>query len=263
MVSQQIKDYIEKTRKSGYSEEQIIETLKKSGWTKDEISKAMGKHNEDIPPPAPMKIAEPQPTSAPKTHSGSDQKTNTLAIVAFVLIFFWPASFVLGLIALSQIKKTGEKGKGLAIVAITSPVLFFIVMVMIASFAYFGAFNPKSILAEKCHFPVELSCVGGRAIMESDTITIPLRNSVGFPITVESVSAPQCSGAELAQNSMADFGPLGQQIEIEDVFRIRLTGCNNGNSGDLVQTTVTMRYTNQESGILSPPIEGDIIGRVI
>lgn len=41
--------------------------------------------------------------------------TNTLAILSLVFAFFlWPAGLVLGHIARSQIKLTGEKGKGLA-----------------------------------------------------------------------------------------------------------------------------------------------------
>lgn len=47
------------------------------------------------------------------------QKTNTLAIVALVLAFFVQiAAVVCGHIALSQIKKTGEQGRGLAIAAL-------------------------------------------------------------------------------------------------------------------------------------------------
>lgn len=45
--------------------------------------------------------------------------TSTVAIVALVMTFvFPPAGFVLGLVALSQIKKTGEGGRGLAVAAV-------------------------------------------------------------------------------------------------------------------------------------------------
>lgn len=48
------------------------------------------------------------------------QRTNTLAIVAFViaLVFSNLIGLILGIVALNQIKKTGEKGRGLAIASI-------------------------------------------------------------------------------------------------------------------------------------------------
>ena len=66
------------------------------------------------------------------------QKTNTLAIVGFVLSFFF--SFVggiLGIVALGQINKSNdmESGKGLAIAAI---IIGFIPIVVIVILAMFG-----------------------------------------------------------------------------------------------------------------------------
>ncbi len=44
---------------------------------------------------------------------------NTLAIVGFILAFFVSlVGAILGFVALSQIKRTGEQGRGLAIAAI-------------------------------------------------------------------------------------------------------------------------------------------------
>lgn len=61
----------------------------------------------DAPPPAP---AVPAPAGT---------GTNTLAIVALVLAFFVSLGAVIcGHIALSQIKRTGENGRGLAIAAL-------------------------------------------------------------------------------------------------------------------------------------------------
>jgi hypothetical protein len=68
----------------------------------------------DSAPPAPA----PQPASpAP---ASSSEKWNVLSIIGFVLVFFGFSviSIILGFIALSQIKNTGERGRGLAIWAI-------------------------------------------------------------------------------------------------------------------------------------------------
>ncbi len=63
------------------------------------------------PPPAPT-----PPPAAPYAPAAAGPKTNTLAIVSLVLAFFVSLGAVIcGHIALSQIKKTGENGRGLAI----------------------------------------------------------------------------------------------------------------------------------------------------
>lgn len=53
------------------------------------------------------------------TQGYSNHQWNTLAILSVVFLFvFMPASLALGFLALSEIKKTGERGKVLAIVSI-------------------------------------------------------------------------------------------------------------------------------------------------
>jgi len=65
------------------------------------------------PTPAPVPAGQPAP-AAPA------EKWNVLSIVGFILVFFGFSliSIILGFIGLSQIKKTGERGRGLAIAAI-------------------------------------------------------------------------------------------------------------------------------------------------
>jgi hypothetical protein len=74
-------------------------------------------HSKDFdmtePTPAPVPAAQPAP-AVPA------EKWNVLSIVGFVLslVGFSVISVILGFIGLSQIKKTGERGRGLAIAAI-------------------------------------------------------------------------------------------------------------------------------------------------
>lgn len=66
----------------------------------------------DVTPPA----APTPPPATPYAAAPAAAKTNTLAIVSLVLAFFISLGAVIcGHIALSQIKKTGENGRGLAI----------------------------------------------------------------------------------------------------------------------------------------------------
>ena len=63
--------------------------------------------------------AAPAP-AAPAAPAATTEKWNVLSIVAFVLsiIGFNIVAIILGFIGLSQVKKTGERGRGLAIAAI-------------------------------------------------------------------------------------------------------------------------------------------------
>jgi hypothetical protein len=55
---------------------------------------------------------------------------NVLSILGFIFAFIIPpVGFVLGIIALSHINKTGEKGKGLAIAAIVLGAIFFLMLI--------------------------------------------------------------------------------------------------------------------------------------
>ncbi len=113
------------------------------------------------PPPAPdyphqPAQAAPNPYAAPTaTPYGSanpyapapQQKTNTLAIVSLVLAFVVSLGAVIcGHIALNQIKKTGEQGRGLAIAGL---VLGYIGLVggliwIIAVFSIFATYGVSS-----------------------------------------------------------------------------------------------------------------------
>jgi Domain of unknown function (DUF4190) len=73
------------------------------------------------------------------------QKTNTLAIVGFILAFFISvAGIIVSAIALGQIKKTGEGGRGLAIggviVGIVVTLIYVIwIIVYVVIIASYGA----------------------------------------------------------------------------------------------------------------------------
>lgn len=81
------------------------------------------------------------------------KKTNTIAIIAIVItiIFFWApiVGLILGIIALLQIKKNKESGKGIAIVSIVLSSIFLILQVALIAFMVFGAKYLGSTVAGK------------------------------------------------------------------------------------------------------------------
>jgi hypothetical protein len=87
---------------------------------------------DSAPPPAPA----PQPASSPAASAPAAapaEKWNVLAIIGFVIVFlgFSLISIILGFIALSQIKKTGERGRGLALWAIILGFLSIIIGIIV------------------------------------------------------------------------------------------------------------------------------------
>lgn len=67
--------------------------------------------------PTPYAAGGPQPYGAPM--QPSSDRFNVMAIVGFVLAFVVSlAGLIVSIIALSQIKKTGERGRGLALAGV-------------------------------------------------------------------------------------------------------------------------------------------------
>lgn len=97
------------------------------------------------PNAAPAPAAQPAP-AAPVAPA---EKWNVLSIVAFVLsiVGFNVIAIILGFIGLSQVKKTGERGRGLAIAAIiigfVSIAIFIIIWITVFAVA---ATNPDVIV---------------------------------------------------------------------------------------------------------------------
>ncbi|MEV8213359.1 DUF4190 domain-containing protein [Leifsonia sp. NPDC077715] len=97
-------------------------------------------------PPAPGYGAPAYPAAPPQ----ANLSTNTLAIVAFVCSFVVAlAGIICGHIALSQIKRTGEGGRGLALAAVIigycslglSAICGFFVVVALAAAASAGYYG--------------------------------------------------------------------------------------------------------------------------
>jgi hypothetical protein len=89
---------------------------------------------DSAPPPVPAQQPAAAPAPAPA------EKWNVLSIIAFIIVFFGFSlvSINLGFIGLNQTKKTGERGRGLALwaiilgfVSIVIGIIFWIVFVAV------------------------------------------------------------------------------------------------------------------------------------
>lgn len=81
--------------------------------------------------PQPNPYQQTPPTNLYNT--GAEEKTNTLSIVGLVLAFLVNiAGLIVSIIALKQIKETGEKGRGLAIAGIIVSIISMILGIVFA-----------------------------------------------------------------------------------------------------------------------------------
>jgi len=96
------------------------------------------------PPPGNQSWGQPQQPGYYPPPYPPPRQTNTMAIAALICAFVVaPAGIVLGHIALSQIRRTGEEGKGLAIAGliigyVSTALLLLVVVFWIVMFAWFA-----------------------------------------------------------------------------------------------------------------------------
>lgn len=95
--------------------------------------------------------ATSQPTAQPApqiaTPASQTPKTNTMAVIAIILAFFIPfVGLILGIVALSQIKKRNEGGKGLAIASIVISVFIMLMQLVVIGVFWGAIFAAKSEL---------------------------------------------------------------------------------------------------------------------
>jgi hypothetical protein len=89
-----------------------------------------------------MSDFQPTPPPAPYDSSAPGQRTNVLAIVALILGIVVPiGGIICGPIALGQIKRTGENGRGLAMAGLIIGIVLTLVgvIIIIANIILFAA----------------------------------------------------------------------------------------------------------------------------
>lgn len=233
MVVDKLNEYIKSTKEKGYSDEQIRIALKGSGWKEEDIITALGK----------------QKTVMKDEHS-IEKKTNTLAIIALIMAFVMPLiGIILGIIALGQIKKTGEKGKRLAVVAIVLPIVLFVLFIgLMVLMAFSGFMDFSKVMPERCESSVEIPCQG-KAMVYSDSLIIPLRNDIGRSITLKDYSVDECNGEIIFKNGGIEQPIENAQIDERESFSFEISGCDFGKTGDRAEVNGKLNYVYTGSEI--------------
>ncbi|MBI2798486.1 DUF4190 domain-containing protein [Candidatus Saccharibacteria bacterium] len=99
--------------------------------------------NNSVKEPTQASAPPPAQPAAPATPAAaSARKTNGVAIAAIILAILFPlVGLILGIVALSQIKKSGEGGKGLAVASIVISIVIMIGGLLIVWGAFFAIQN--------------------------------------------------------------------------------------------------------------------------
>ncbi len=169
-------------------------------------------------------------------------KYNTLSIIGFIFAFiFPPAGFILGIIALSQIKKEGEKGKGLAIAAVTLGAAFFLLiffLIIIWSSLIFTRTTLK-VMDNEIRFSVDSRCLFSKVLVSD---IFELEKNV-FEITL------------LREEGTSEMGG------VELIFKDKYLNENYtaSFSGDIVQSTSKTVQVTVASNVPNPNKVGVIV----
>ncbi len=127
-----------------------------------------------------------------------------------------------------------------------------VVLVAIGALAYFGVLSPDRFLPAKCQLPAGIACTDFRIDGVANTLTIVLRNGLGFDTTAVGIYATGCTestGNTLNNGQQANF-PLTCSADPDTLV-----------SGQKYSGDVNVTYTNVDTD-LAHKVQGTITGRV-
>ena len=122
-----------------------------------------------------------------------------------------------------------------------------VVLAAIGALAYFGVLKPQQFMPEQCILVPGVACTDFK--VTSSEISLILTNSLGRDMTVNIVSAGNCSKT------------FDQKLNNGDQSTFVLTGCSNGDIGARFKQNLNIVYTNLDSS-LQKTIQGSISAKV-
>jgi hypothetical protein len=113
-----------------------------------------------------------------------------------------------------------------------------VVLAAIAALAYFGVLSPEKFLPEKCLMETGFTCISAK--IEPFQSFIVLQNGYGRTIVVNSVDIGACSSTDVTAD-------LDETLQSEEQHTFILTGCDNGEEGEIFKGEVVVKYTEKQS----------------
>jgi hypothetical protein len=142
---------------------------------------------------------------------------------------------------------------------------FVVILIMISALTYFGVLKPHRLLPDRCTVSPQFSCEDFQISVADSSIKILMKNNVGDPIRIESLSIE----AGNAQAILCGIQPDLSGIWTVGEARIFSFGdCDSNRTGftpgDKGKVLFTMRYHSVRSGPdFAHDTEGEILSTVV
>ncbi len=124
-----------------------------------------------------------------------------------------------------------------------------VVLVAVGALAYFGVLSPDNFLPNRCTLPAGIGCVDHKAVSADSTVSVVLRNGLGYDMSGITVVAEGCTGDDSDPATIAN-GATGTYA---------LTTCTF--SGSKYSGDLNVSYTLSDTG-LSHKAVGSIVAKV-
>jgi len=141
---------------------------------------------------------------------------------------------------------------------------FLVILIMIGALAYFGILKPSRLLPDRCSIGPEFECQDFQISKSADTIKVRIKNNVGEPVTIDSITSSTESAASLTCSSPTVSG-VWAVGEIKD---LTFTGCNSDAVGFVIGEKSKIAFTIQYYSVRSGSeyiheVNGEIFSSVV
>ena len=167
----------------------------------------------------------------------------------------------------NQIQKEKMSGKSQAALEFLTTYgwAFLVILVMIGTLAYFGVLSPSKILPNRCTFGTEFQCIDYQISAAADTFRIKIKNSVGEPIDVSTMTISSESATSYSCTTPPTNPSAWKSGTIQDLI---WSGCNSAAagivSGEKGKILIAIRYNTVSSGsTYTKEVKGEVFSGVI
>ena len=129
---------------------------------------------------------------------------------------------------------------------------FLIILIMVGTLAYFGILNPSKILPNRCNIGSEFQCIDFQVSATADTFRIRLKNNVGEPIAISSVTFDSEGATKYTCTTLTTPASLPSAWVSGNVIDFAWSGCNSAAAGMVAgekgKVLITLTYNTVASG---------------
>ena len=138
---------------------------------------------------------------------------------------------------------------------------FLVILIMIATLAYFGILSPGKILPNRCNFGAEFQCLDYQ--IGATTFKMRLKNNVGEPIDVSALNLSTESVTAYTCTTPPSNPAAWKSGEVKE---LSWTGCSGGGivAGEKGKILVDVKYNSVSSGsTYAKQVKGEVYSAVI